>query len=481
MRLLTSSVLLVAAVSADIWSNWDTRQVCHPHVHASPTSAAALQQAVQAATSVRVAGAGHSFSPIVLTDHSLITLEGYTDVVEFTNDNITVQAGRPLYAINSFLASRGRALVNLGAVAVQTAAGVTQTGTHGTGNTGCLSDSIVGMDLILANGSHCLLSATDSPDLFDAARVGMGVFGAVSTLTFRHVPLWTMEQVTFTLPLATFIHHRAALLRTFERMQWYLNGLPTDSTVTVVLRVNTTAPITTGCWGSTFSSTPVTAAPLGWTAWPPRTKACVDASYKVLGREGKNNTGYFTEMEMMVPVDDDAAALTDMLSLHATLAPRHDSKVPLFLGFRYVDSDTIWLSPFYGRRTVVVSTIVYHKGQYEPEIDRYHRGMQRVLAKYNARPHTGKANYFTANEMARVYPKFNAFVQLQRAVDPTGKFLNAYMRRLLVLPDQRIDSGAVVDATTPHASVAVVGVVGVVALAGLASQRRRRAAYVRLG
>ncbi|RHY84351.1 hypothetical protein DYB37_007262 [Aphanomyces astaci] len=427
MKCRVSMVALVAvAVAAtnggDFWSNWDTRQVCHPRVHVSPSTATGLQRAVQAASHVRVAGAGHSFSPIVLTEHTLVTLDKYTDVVAFDADTITVQAGRPLYAVNDYLAAHGRALPNLGAVAIQTAAGATQTGTHGTGNTGCLSDNIVGMDLVVANGT--LVNLGPGHDLFDAARVGMGVLGAVSTLTFRHVPLWTMEEITFTLPLATFQLHRAALLAV---------------TVTVVLRVNTTMPITSGCWGNVFTTVPATPAPFNWTNWPDDTKACVDHSYKVLGRDGKNNTNLFTEMELMLPVDSDAAALADMLALHANLAPRHDPNVmpghvPLFLGFRYVEPDNLWLSPFYQRRTVVVSTIVYHHGEYEGEIDRYHRRMQAVLTKYKARPHTGKANYFTATDMAAVYPKFHEFVALQRAVDPHGKFLNKYMRRLLVLP-----------------------------------------------
>ncbi|ETW04094.1 hypothetical protein H310_04459 [Aphanomyces invadans] len=453
MAALMGALTVASQSQGDIWSNWDTRQVCRPQVHVSPSTLAALQHAVESATHIRVAGAGHSFSPIVLTKHTLVTLEKYTKVVSFDNDTITVQAGRPLYAINDYLAARGRALPNLGAVAVQTAAGVTQTGTHGTGNTGCISDNIVAMDLVLANGSLVTLA---SGDFFDAARVGMGTLGAVSTLTFRHVPLWTMEQITFMLPLATFESHRAALLATFDRVQWYLLGLPTHSTVTVVLRVNTTAPISTGCWANVFTATPVTPLPLNWTAWPADTKACVDHSYKVLGRDGRNNTNYFTEMEMMLPVEDDAAALSDMLALHATLAPLHDPAVPLFLGFRYVNADKLWLSPFYGRRTVVVSTIVYHRGKYEPEIDRYHRGMQAALAKYGARPHTGKANYFTANDMARVHPKFHEFVALQKAVDPHGKFLNKYMRRLLVETEPTGSLDAAVQTSTTRSPLLVL-------------------------
>ncbi|RHY53106.1 hypothetical protein DYB34_013666 [Aphanomyces astaci] len=69
--------------------------------------------------------------------------------------------------------------------------------------------------------------------------------------------------------------------------------------------------------------------------------------------------------------------------------------------------------------------------QFAVEIAPLHQAMHRALAKYDARPHPGKNNYFNATDMRRVYPKFQAFVQLQTSLDPTSKFVNPYISKLL--------------------------------------------------
>ncbi|RHY68454.1 hypothetical protein DYB38_007422 [Aphanomyces astaci] len=427
-------VLCAATQAATAWTNWDTRQACYPTKDVRPASVVELQAAVKAATSLRVAGAGHSFSPIVLTNATLLTLNNYASVVSFDTTTITVQAGMPLYAINSYLETKRRALPNLGAVAVQTAAGATQTGTHGTGKTGSISSGIVGMDLIAANGT--ILTLKSGSPLLDAARVGMGALGVVSTITFQHVPIWRMEQITFTLSLASFQQNLRLLQATYDRVQWYLYGnVATTQSVTVILRVNTTRAVTAagGCWGGR-SAAPTSPPPLGWSRWPAGAYACIDVSYKTLGVDGRNNMigGLFTETELMIGADNDLQALTELLAVHKTLS--HSTLVTLFLGMRYVEPDNGWLSPFYNRRTVVVSSIVYHSttsSQFAVEIAPLHQAMHRALAKYDARPHPGKNNYFNATDMRRVYPKFQAFVQLQTSLDPTSKFVNPYISKLL--------------------------------------------------
>ncbi|RHY75156.1 hypothetical protein DYB30_009796, partial [Aphanomyces astaci] len=313
-------VLCAATQAATAWTNWDTRQACYPTKDVRPASVVELQAAVKAATSLRVAGAGHSFSPIVLTNATLLTLNNYASVVSFDTTTITVQAGMPLYAINSYLETKRRALPNLGAVAVQTAAGATQTGTHGTGKTGSISSGIVGMDLIAANGT--ILTLKSGSPLLDAARVGMGALGVVSTITFQHVPIWRMEQITFTLSLASFQQNLRLLQATYDRVQWYLYGnVATTQSVTVILRVNTTRAVTAagGCWGGR-SAAPTSPPPLGWSRWPAGAYACIDVSYKTLGVDGRNNMigGLFTETELMIGADNDLQALTELLAVHKT-------------------------------------------------------------------------------------------------------------------------------------------------------------------
>lgn len=92
---------------------------------------------------VRAVGSGHSFSDVAVTEEYLVDLfrlihlaEHDTSVrkEEFKNNKLVeCQAGIRLREVNSQLDAMGLALINMGAVDHQKLAGVTSTGTHGTG------------------------------------------------------------------------------------------------------------------------------------------------------------------------------------------------------------------------------------------------------------------------------------------------------------------------------------------------------------
>ncbi len=76
---------------------------------------------------------------------------------------VTVEAGCPLHVLNAELLARGLSLANMGDIQVQTVAGATQTGTHGTGrDVGGMAAQVAGLELALADGSIVTCSA-DSP------------------------------------------------------------------------------------------------------------------------------------------------------------------------------------------------------------------------------------------------------------------------------------------------------------------------------
>ncbi len=311
--------------------------------------------------------------------------------------------------------------------------GATQTNTHGTGNTGGLSTYITGFRILLANGTIVEASETQNTDLFHAGRVGMGAFGIMLTLTIRTFQLWAMERITVPMPLPQLMSEIPALRQQYDRLQWYWTPYTTNATL--LLRVNTTAAITTGCW-SGLSTAPVTRPPLGWPSWPPGTAACVDVSYRTMTRDGDDATLY-TEMEMMVPAEKDIDIITDFIAFQESVQAQHNAQWGLFTGVRYVNADDIWLSPFYQRATAVVSMIVLGTATETgspAEVSLYDRGLEDLaFSKYQGRPHPGKNNYFTAAMMEKVYPQLRAFEKLRAELDPTGLFLNAYLARLMPL------------------------------------------------
>jgi hypothetical protein len=105
----------------------------------TPDSGAQLAQVLADAARdgkpVRMVGAGHSFSPLVASDGVIVSLDKLQGVIDVDADTrvARVHAGTRLYALGAALAQRGLAMENLGDINVQSIAGATSTGTHGTG------------------------------------------------------------------------------------------------------------------------------------------------------------------------------------------------------------------------------------------------------------------------------------------------------------------------------------------------------------
>ena len=61
-------------------------------------------------------------------------------------------------------------------------------------------------------------------------------------------------------------------------------------------------------------------------------------------------------------------------------------------------------------------------------------GQQRktgILEIEGARPHWGKIHTLTARELRELYPMWERFQRVRRSLDPKGRFLSPYLRRLL--------------------------------------------------
>jgi FAD/FMN-containing dehydrogenase len=87
---------------------------------------------------------------------------------------------------------------------------------------------------------------------------------------------------------------------------------------------------------------------------------------------------------------------------------------------RATAADDAMLSPNYQADSLVISVAGRPGSNYEPFLRRIHH----ALKDFGARPHWGKLHYFTRNELQQVLPRHGDFVQIRRALDPDGVFLN---------------------------------------------------------
>ena len=177
------------------WRNWAGTASATPARWARPRTeaeiAAAVRDAAAAGLRVRALGSGHSFTPAAATDGMALDLTGWTGIVaaDTRTGLVTVRSGTTLRVLNAALDGLGLAMANLGDIDAQTLAGALCTGTHGTGaGLGGLATQVEALGLVLADGALVTCSASERPELFAAARVGLGALGVLSTVTLRCVP-----------------------------------------------------------------------------------------------------------------------------------------------------------------------------------------------------------------------------------------------------------------------------------------------------
>ena len=425
------------------WSDWDGRQVCRPSAFFLPETESEVVEIVQTVSrtkgKLKVVGAGHSFSSIALGDtgETMMSLDRMRRVLNVTNTTVTVEGGMRLFELNTFLHNHNLSLVNMGATSEQSVAGVTSTGTHGTGvGLGSMSTQIVSFRIVTATGEIRDVSqhseSNEDRDLFTAGRVGLGCLGVITQITFRVVPLFRLRLSTISIELNELISQLDELLRMYPRLQWYYFPFSeTTPNATLLIREETTDPIT-GCWDvSTLKKSPSSLTLPGKIV-----STCVDVSYKALtgSRDHYKSRNLYTEMEMFVPVERSLDAVKEFLVLQNKLASYHKVNTSVFTGLRYVNEDNIWMSPQYNRSTAVFSSIVEgvspeQTGDPEEFALWAHALENLTSTKYAGVPHWGKMNYAASKDLKRIYPKFEDFLKLRESLDPSDMFLNDYLRQ----------------------------------------------------
>ncbi|MBO0856430.1 MAG: FAD-binding protein, partial [Nocardia sp.] len=397
-----------------------------------------LAAADTAGHSVRVAGSGHSFTDAVLTDGTLLRLSRLNRILDVDRDSglVRVEAGATLHDLSIAMHSHGLAFPNLGDVDVQTVAGATATGTHGTGaRLQNISAAVHSLQLMLADGSTVELDERGDPDGWRAARVGLGALGVVTEVTLRLVPSFVLEGVERPIPVADilrdldefvdgnehfefymFAHSALAMTKRNNRVDlpehpraeivdWFTDVALSNHTFDGLCRLSRRRP-------RLIPPIQRLAARAG------SYRRQVDRSYRVFTSPRLIR---FTEMEYAIPREHAAAAIAEIKEVG-----RHfDAPMPTEV--RFVAPDDAFLSPATGRRTCYIAVHQYRGMDYRP----YFRACEAVFDRYQGRPHWGKRHFQTAATLRERYPEWDRFQEVRRRLDPKGRFSNDYVDRVL--------------------------------------------------
>jgi len=428
------------------WRNWAGNQHSRPQsiLHPRDTEEVALlvKRAASEGRKVKAVGSGHSFTAAAVTDGVLVELDRMTGVIsaDLESGLVTLRAGTPLHQLNLELARRGLAMSNLGDIDKQSIAGATSTSTHGTGiKLGGLATQIRGLELVLADGSVATCSATERPDLFNVARVGIGALGVVTAVTLQCEPSFTLVADEQPMPLAQVLEELDDIVESNEHFEFY--WFPHTETA-ATKRNNRLKPgeqpapmgrfkewledelLANGAFELTCrlaKRRPKLIPRLNQTAAKLMTARRFTApSYEVFVSPRRVR---FVEMEYSLP----RAAFKDGLAAIRNVIEREQLLVSFPIEARWVAPDDIPLSTAYGEQRCYLAI---HMFRGEP-FERYFKAVEAEMRALGGRPHWGKMHWRTADDLRPVYPKFDDFVAVRHSVDPDRVFGNPYLETVL--------------------------------------------------
>ncbi|MEU0004635.1 D-arabinono-1,4-lactone oxidase [Streptomyces sp. NPDC006314] len=426
------------------WRNWGGNIAARPARQVAPASveelAAVVRRAREDGLKVKAVGTGHSFTSIAATDGVLIRPQLLTGIrgIDRESMTVTVEAGTPLKRLNAALAREGLSLTNMGDIMEQTVAGATSTGTHGTGReSGSIAAQIKGLELVTADGSVLTCSEKENPEVFAAARIGLGALGIVTAITFGVEPLFLLAAREEAMPFERVLAEFDQLWAENEHFEFY--WFPhTGSTNTK--RNNRSAgpeqPVgrLAGWIEDEFLSNGVfQAAQWAGRAVPAAVPAIARISSKALSARRYTDIPYkvftsprrvrFVEMEYAVP----RAALVETLRELKTMVDRSGLRVSFPVEVRTAPADDITLSTASGRDSAYIAVHMFRGTPYQA----YFTAAERIFTAHEGRPHWGKVHTRNAEYFDRVYPRFGEFTALRDRLDPERLFQNDYLRRVL--------------------------------------------------
>ena len=431
------------------WTNWGRNQSVSPRRVERASSARdvaeVVREAVRRGQRVKAVGSGHSFSPVAVPEDVQLTLEagGAPVDIDARTGLAVVPAGLELHRLNRLLWSAGLSMQNLGDIEAQTVAGAISTGTHGTGaGKQGLAAQVRAIEMVLGGGEIVTCSPEQDPDLFAAARVGLGALGIMTRVTLQCEPAYYLEAAEVSLPLDEvlgrldelaaadhfeffwFPHTSVALTKRNTRLasppavtrsprRAAVDSLAQNGAHGLFCRAGARLP----------GQVPKLNRFLARNAWPSH---YAGPSFEVFTSARRVR---FVETEYAIPRE----AIGEALARVRTLTETHARDVTFPLEIRFAAADDIPLSTAFGRDSAYIAAHVYRGQPYQAYFDAF----EAVMNDYAGRPHWGKMHSLAAGQLRSRYPLFDQFLAVRDKADPDGTFRNVYLDRVLGPPAAR--------------------------------------------
>ncbi len=416
-----------------------------------PENEAQLQKIIaNCSGKIKVMGSRMSPGELLLirgTQDVLIDPAALSGLLAATVDTATFAAATPLHEVYRTLTDMDRMLpCSPGVIALQTLAGAIATGTHGQGlQQSSLADEVQRIRLIRGDGE--IIEFTPADPRFGAVQLALGALGVVTEITLRTRParLYTCEKSA-----CDAAHLHASLYDwneqfPFSKAWWF----PAEDQVHVWCARDATAdeqahyrrnqeqPVIRPTRDSTLNAT------------VDETLRHMQNDTKIKEKEGKpyqtvtrfkdfsDVTGDINQLfcrgiatpqiniEIGIPLQRAGRVINKIKQWHTDTNPH--MHYPIIL--RCTGPSAAWLSPAYGENTCFFGFVVYYAedGSLSPDGAKFINEAEKLLAQEGGRPHWGKYYDKARYHWRELYPRWEHFRQVRSALDPEGKFANAFI------------------------------------------------------
>lgn len=418
------------------WRNWSGNQACIPFARLAPKTEDELAEVIRKATgTIRPVGASHSFSALVPTDGTLISMPFFSGLLSHDAEKLQSEfgGGTPMSTMGPALKAVGLALPNMADIDYQTLSGAISTSTHGTGvNFGSYSTQVIGLRLVTANGDVIDCDAEHHPEIFKAARVGLGALGVITRVRLQNRKAFRLREKMWVAKTNDLLDDVPRLTR--ENQHWEMQIIThSDYAASITLNETedpATPPIDPAEEGGNEYVKAIEKLDQYGRDWPAARTAILNLVARTASFDERVGDSFdifanvrnvrFNEMEYSVPAEHGPACVREILK------KIHDKRLPTWfpIEYRYVQADDIPLSMFEGGPRCAIS-IHQH---YTMDHHNFFAAIEPIFWKYGGRPHWGKLHTLGARQLEPLYPRWKEFADVRAALDPQGKFLNGHLR-----------------------------------------------------
>ena len=422
-----------------IWKNWSGTVENHPKEIVYATSVEQVQGLVKRAhengDKIRVVASGHSFSEVCKSDEILLDISSINgmDTIDRERKQITFWAGTTVNQAGKICVSEGFAQENLGDFDHQTLAGAVSTGTHGTGkHLGGIAQQIVAFWVVNAQGELLECSQTKNATLFEAGRVGLGVFGVLVKVKLQLVDCYRLKCETQRVNLLEILPEIPEMLEKNRNLEFFWFPM---TPYALCKKMNITQePVSDPKFKRFINQHILENIGLKWicqATYHLKLKAKKVNAFmaKMVGNDVRINTYNeilatdrsvkFMEMEYNIP----AEKFPDFFKTLYQLIEKKQYNVYFPVEIRWVKEDDIWLSPTYKRNAVYVALHCYHKAF----VAEYFNDVEQLAQQFEGRPHWGKMHSAKHTYLQKVYEKWDDFLNLRAETDPDKLFINPHL------------------------------------------------------